>query len=264
MIWAARLLTREDPPPFRVIDGRSDAPFLMTADHAGRVIPRALGTLGLSAADRERHIAWDIGIGALSEQLARRLGAFLILQTYSRLVIDCNRPLDAPSSIAVESDRTPIPGNRNLSAQEVEARANEVFRPYHARIEQEIARRESAMLPVIFVAMHSFTPRFDGVDRPWQCGVLCNRDRRLADRLLTQLRGEGLNVGDNEPYSLSDLTDYGVPYHAEKRGHAYVELEVRQDLITSDEQQEQWAERLDRALREAARPLGQPSGLRFV
>lgn len=249
------LLAPDEPAPYRVFSGRATCPFVLTGDHAGRRVPRALGTLGLAEHDLERHIAWDIGIAGLSEKLAARLGAFLILQTYSRLVIDCNRPLDSATSIAVESEHTSIPGNRGISAEEVRARIHDIFEPYHGRIRAELERRQSAGEPTVLVTMHSFTPRFKGVDRHWQCGVLYNRDARLAKRLFELLSAEGLTVGDNEPYRVTDQSDYAIPVYGERAGNVHVELEVRQDLITTDEGQERWAELLSRLLPRAAEPL---------
>ena len=251
MTQTPRLLSDADPPPFRVLEGRPESPYVITADHAGRVLPRSLGSLGLSPAELATHIACDIGIDGVSEQLARKLGAFMIAQTYSRLVIDCNRPLGAESSIAAHSEYTVIPGNGAVSAREAEARAREVFHPYHDRIEAELTRRVSAGQPTIFIAMHSFTPRFKGFERPWHCGVLYHRDARLARRLLALLSREGLEVGDNQPYFVSDDTDYGVPVYGEQRGNLHVELELRQDLILTTEQQASWAELLARVFREA-------------
>ncbi|MEY4549386.1 MAG: hypothetical protein RL685_5581 [Pseudomonadota bacterium] len=252
MQYAPPLLAADEPPPFRVQEGRADCPFVLTADHAGRVLPASLGTLGLTAAELTAHIAWDIGIAGVTEQLARELGAFMILQVYSRLVIDCNRPLGAHGSIAELSELTSIPGNRGLSAAQVGERARLIFEPYHARILAELEQRERASQPVIFIAMHSFTPRYKGVDRPWHCGVLYNRDARLARPLLQLLAREGLQVGDNEPYFVSDDSDYGIPHYGERRGHLSVELEIRQDLITTPEQQVSWGKLLARVLPAAA------------
>jgi predicted N-formylglutamate amidohydrolase len=229
----APLLGAGDPPPFRVVEGSPGCPFVLAADHAGQVLPASLGTLGLTQAELDTHIAWDIGIAGVTEQLAQKLGAFMILQVYSRLVIDCNRPLGAHSSIAELSEFTNIPGNKNLSTAQVAERARLVFEPYHARI---------------YIAMHSFTPRFKGVDRRWHCGVLYNRDARLARPLLQLLASEGLEVGDNEPYFVSDDSDYGIPHYGERRGHLSVELEIRQDLITTPEQQVSWGNLLARVL----------------
>lgn len=247
------LLDDTDPPPFRVAEGSASSPFVITADHAGRVLPRRLGTLGLGAEELDTHIAWDIGIGAVSQHLAAHLEAFYIAQTYSRLVIDCNRPLGASSSIVHVSEYTSVPGNAHLTPAEAEARANAIFHPYHDRIEAELRRRERAGQRTIFVAMHSFTPRFKGFDRPWHCGVLYNRDARLARPLLDLLRREGLEVGDNQPYFVSDDSDYGLPRYGEARGNLCIELEIRQDLITAEAQQARWGDLLARVLREAVR-----------
>lgn len=248
------LLAADDPPPFRAREGEATSPFLFTCDHAGRVIPPSLGNLGVPESELTRHIAWDIGAAQLAEKLAAKLGGFLILQTYSRLVIDCNRPLDAKSSIAELSEATLIPGNQGLSAEDAERRAREIFRPYHARIERELARRHRLRLPTIYVAVHSFTPRYLNVDRPMHAGVLYGTDARFAHQVLARLRADGRYVvGDNEPYRVSEATDYGVIHHAERRGLPYVELEIRQDLIAESAGQTEWAELLAQVLVDAAR-----------
>ncbi|MDF3065632.1 MAG: Dipeptidylaminopeptidase/acylaminoacyl-peptidase -like protein [Polyangiaceae bacterium] len=248
------LLAPDDPPPFRVREGQPTSPFLLTCDHAGRTIPQSLGTLGLPEAELTRHIAWDIGAAQLAERLSAKLGAFLILQTYSRLVIDCNRPLDAKSSIAELSEATVVPGNQGITAEEAERRASAIFRPYHARLEREILRRHRLGTPTIFVAVHSFTPRYLNVDRPMHAGVLYGKDARFAHQVLARLRADGRwVVGDNEPYRVSEATDYGVIHHAERRGIPYVELEIRQDLIAESAGQSEWADFLADVLVDAAR-----------
>lgn len=248
------LLAPDDPPPFRVREGQATSPFLLTCDHAGRVIPPSLGTLGLPDAELTRHIAWDIGAASLAERLSVKLGAFLILQTYSRLVIDCNRPLDAKSSVAELSEATVIPGNQGITAEEVERRASAIFRPYHARLERELVRRHRSGTPTIYVAVHSFTPRYLNVDRPMHVGVLYGKDSRFASQVLARLQADGRwVVGDNEPYSVSEATDYGVIHHAERRGIPYVELEIRQDLIAESAGQNEWAELLAHILVDSAR-----------
>jgi predicted N-formylglutamate amidohydrolase len=178
----------------------------------------------------------------------------LILQTYSRLVIDCNRPLDAKSSIAELSEATVVPGNQGITAEEAERRASAIFRPYHARLEREILRRHRLGTPTIFVAVHSFTPRYLNVDRPMHAGVLYGKDARFAHQVLARLRADGRwVVGDNEPYRVSEATDYGVIHHAERRGIPYVELEIRQDLIAESAGQSEWADFLADVLVDAAR-----------
>ena len=253
------LLGPDDPPPFRVLEGDPSSPFVVTCDHAGRRLPRSLGDLGIGAADLERHIAWDIGALGVAEMLARDLDAFAIWQTYSRLVIDCNRPPEVESSIATHSEDTTIPGNQRVSEAQKRQRAEAIFHPYHRRIEQELERRRFAGIPSVYVAVHSFTPRYLGKERIWHAGVLYGKDGRLAKALIDVLRREpGLHVGDNEPYFVSELTDYGVVRHAERRGLLYVELEMRQDLLLDVDGQREWADRVGRALRTALGELGFP------
>jgi predicted N-formylglutamate amidohydrolase len=243
------LLGPDDPAPFTVHRAHGDSPFVLIADHAGQRIPARLGDLGLAQAELDRHIGWDIGIAGLAERLSEKLDAFAILQTYSRLVIDCNRPLEAPGSIVAVSDGTPIPGNQSLDDDARTARALEIFAPYHARITQELDRRSALSPAPVLVSLHSFTPVFAGFVRPWHTGVLYHRDARLAHALRDALRAEpGLIVGDNEPYAVSDTSDFAVPVHGEQRGLLHVELEIRQDLIDDAAGQEQWAERLARIL----------------
>ena len=258
-----QLLAESDPPPVCVLrpEGRSD--FLLTADHAGRAIPRRLGDLGLSESERARHIAWDIGIGAVTEFLSEALDATAVLQAYSRLVIDCNRRPEWPSSIPTISELTTIPGNGGLSPKERAARRREIFQPYHEKIAALLGRRSAAGRPTVLVAMHSFTPVFKGIARNVEAGILYNRndrDTRLPAIMLDLLRAEGdLVVGANEPYAITDDSDYTVPVHGEGRGLDHVEIEIRQDLITNGAGQQRWAERMARLLREADRRLSSSS-----
>jgi predicted N-formylglutamate amidohydrolase len=209
----------------------ADAPFLLVCDHAGRTIPRRLNNLGLPPPALEEHIAWDIGALDLSRWLARALGACLIHQTYSRLVIDCNRAPDHTASIVTISDGWTVPGNLELTPAEAEARRTAVFEPYHARIAAELDARQARGATTLLVPIHSFTPRMAGFERPWHVGVLHMGDSPASTALLERLRREeGLVVGDNEPYAM-DGTDYTAPIHRRGRGIDAVELEVRQDLL---------------------------------
>lgn len=246
----AQLLTSSDPAPYAVEHDHGSSPFFFVCDHAGKALPSALGDLGVSEADRRRHIAWDIGIGALGHKLAAQLDAFLITQTYSRLVIDCNRQPGSAQSIVTVSERTQIPGNEGLSAQDAEQRAREIFYPYHDRIATELDARAAQDRPTVVVTLHSFTPVYLDNARPMHAGVLyMPRDARLGHALLTELRLEGdIMVGDNEPYAATDATDYALVMHGERRGLLHVELEVRQDLIADEAGQAAWAERLARVL----------------
>ena len=241
----ALLLAADEPAAFALEREHGASPFLLICDHASRRIPRALGDLGVSQADLQRHVAWDIGAAGVATRLAAALDAFAITQNYSRLVIDCNRPLDAPGSIVARSEATDIPGNANIDAAAAAMRAREIFLPYHARIAAELDRRAAQGRQTTLISVHSFTPVYHGVARPWQIGMLYGRDARVAHRLLGIIRAEGgWNVGDNEPYAVTAATDYAIPVHCETRGIAHVGLEIRQDLIAHDAGQDEWATRI--------------------
>ena len=249
----SQLLAADEPHPITVTNAGGGSPFVIVADHAGKYMPRALQNLGLGAADRDRHIAWDIGVGAVSALLADALDAILIRQNYSRLVIDCNRVPGTETSIAALSECTSIPGNNWLSGASAQARLREVFEPYHHCIADELDRRRKGGRPAILIAMHSFTPVFKSVARPWHVGLLYNRDPRVAAPLLDLLRREpGLVVGDNEPYAVTDTSDYTIPVHGEGRGLPHVGIEIRQDLITDAAGQRRWAEMFAKLLPQAA------------
>jgi predicted N-formylglutamate amidohydrolase len=245
------LLDAADVPPVLEENTAGRSPFLLTCDHYGRLIPHALGDLGLPASEMDRHIAWDIGIAGVAGQLARSLDAHLVAQRYSRLVIDCNRPPQAPSSIPLISEATTIPGNDGLTREAAEQRRRLIFDPYHGRISETIDRRSREGMPTVLVSLHSFTPVYAGIARPWHIGTLYQRDTRLPPLLLKLLRMEAdLVVGDNEPYAVSDATDYTIPVHGEARGLMNTGIEIRQDLIADVSGQTQWAERLARIFAE--------------
>jgi predicted N-formylglutamate amidohydrolase len=207
------LLAANEPRPVTVSNEGAQSPFVIVADHAGKYLPRQLQMLGLQAAERERHIAWDIGAGEVSSLIGEALGAVVIRQNYSRLVIDCNRRPRSETSIVELSELTPVPGNVGLSKAQVEARIREVFQPYHDMIAGELDRRQQAGRPTALIAVHSFTPTFKSAVRPWHIGVLYNRNPRFANILMDLLRCEqGLVVGDNEPYSVTDESDYTDPH----------------------------------------------------
>jgi predicted N-formylglutamate amidohydrolase len=253
------LLDSDEPAPATLVNEDGHSAFFLACDHAGNRIPRRLGTLGLSEADRQRHIAWDIGVAGVGRDLSQQLDAALILQTYSRLIIDCNRDPAVASSIPEISETTTIPGNIGLDAAARTARVAAIFRPYHERIAAALDRRAAERRPTVLVALHSFTPVYTGVARPWHAAVLFNRDARFAHALFTLLRAEGdLVVGENEPYRVSDLTDYTVPVHGERRGLLHVEIEIRQDLIAAPAGQALWAQRLARLLPIAAANFPDP------
>ncbi len=253
---AAPLLGPDDPPPFELYNEGGGRACLLICDHASAAIPRLLGDLGLDAGQRRRHIAWDIGIAEVTRRLANLLDAPAVLSGYSRLVIDCNRHLEDPSSIAQESDDVPVPGNRRLDVAARAQRAEACFWPYHRAITAQIRRMREAGRPPALISLHSFTPVMQGFERPWHIGVLWNKDGRLAIPLLAGLsRDRNICVGDNQPYDGRVGRGYGVAMHGEGESLAHVLLELRQDLIDTRHGAAAWANRLARLLEEIlARP----------
>jgi predicted N-formylglutamate amidohydrolase len=255
-----KLLAPDELPAFSVSREQGQSPFVLICDHAGKRIPRALGDLGVPASERERHIAWDIGAAGVASHLSEYLDAFFIQQTYSRLVIDCNRPLEVAGSIVARSELTDIPGNAGIDEASRGLRVREIFRPYHDRIARELDRRLEAKRPAILVSVHSFTPVYLGQSRPWHIGMLYGRDARIARFLLERIRAEGeWNVGDNEPYAVTAITDYAIPVHGEGRAIPNIGLEIRQDLIADEAGQAAWAERIARWLTPLPAQLGELS-----
>jgi predicted N-formylglutamate amidohydrolase len=226
-------------------EGRSK--ILLVCDHASNAIPRRLGTLGLTDADLATHIAWDPGAAWVARRLAELLDAPLVLAGYSRLVIDCNRPLASPQSIAEQSAGVPVPGNQNLSAHDRAVRVDELFWPYQRTIARLLDDRGSRTTTLL--AIHSFTPVLAGQVRPWPIAVAHGRDRTLAASILAGLRKTGdFLIGDNEPYSIGREFDYTVPIHGEDRGLPCAMIEIRQDGLTTRDEAHPWADRLATAL----------------
>ncbi len=251
------LLAPDEPSPVQVLRESGTSDIFLTADHAGRLVPRALYQLGVPDSEMDRHIAWDIGIAGVTRHLSDKLDATAVLQTYSRLVIDCNRQPDWPSAMPVVSEYTPIPGNENLSPADRAARVAAIFTPYHDRITALLDARLRAGRRTVLVAMHSFTPSFKGERRDMQVGVLYDKDIRMAGVMLDLLRAESdLIVGDNAPYAITATSDYGIPVHGAQRGLSHVEIEIRQDLIADEAGQRAWAERFARLLPRAVAMLG--------
>ena len=237
------ILGEDDPNPVVIArpDGRS--PFFLTCEHAGRVVPGRLGNLGLQQREFDRHIAWDIGAARVARDLSERLDATLIMQNYSRLVVDCNRSPRHHDFIPTVSEYTEIPGNLDLNPDEVSARTDEIFHPYHDSIVEALDRRSDDSRASILVAVHSFTQSFKGIARPWHVGLLYNRDDRLAQILHGKMQeNPDLCIGMNEPYSISDETDYTIPVHGERRGIPHIEFEISQDLIETEDGQLEWTE----------------------
>lgn len=248
------LLAADEPPPYTEVGRHGRSNFLIVVDHASRLIPRRLGDLGLPASELERHIAWDIGSLGVARQVAAALDATLVSQNYSRLVIDCNRDPNVHSSIPRTSESIEIPGNIGLSAGDVLARRTEIFEPYHDHLRALLDERLTAGRPTILVAQHTMTDVYHGVRRAMHAAVLYNRDRRFASRVLERLRREThLVIAENEPYFVSDQSDFTIPRHAEARGLPYVAIEIRQDLVTDEAGQTEWGRRIAQALQDAER-----------
>ena len=243
------LLSDDDPPPVEIINPGGSSPFLLIGDHAGNAVPERLDRLGVAEAELHRHIGWDIGIAALGDQLATRIDASFVRQAYSRLVIDCNRDPEAADAVPEVSDGTRIPANVGLALEQRQRRIAEIHAPYQQAIADALARRDRPGEPAVLVALHSFTPRFAGMDRPWQIGVLHHKgEPAFALRVLKALRAMGgLVVGDNQPYQMDGI-DYSVPRHAYPTQRPYVELEIRQDLIDDMPGQSRWAAIVEAAL----------------
>lgn len=251
------LLGIDEPPPFEVVSPGAPSPWLLLCDHASNHLPRKLGSLGLDDAQRRAHIAWDIGAAKLARFLSAQLDAPLVLSGYSRLAIDCNRPLDAQTSIPAVTCDVRVPGNEALGVADRRVRADELFWPYHRAVEETLAARDAGGRTSVILSVHSFTPSLYGEDRPWHFGVMYGRDRRLAAQLIEALSEEPeWVVGDNEPYRVTDASDYGIPVYAEQAGRLGLLLEVRQDLISEASGLERVGRSLVRALRRI--PSGTP------
>jgi predicted N-formylglutamate amidohydrolase len=246
---AGALLAADEPAAFTLVNAEGGSGVFLVCDHASRRIPRALGSLGLDEPELSQHIAWDIGAAEVAQGLSALLDAPLLRQNWSRLVIDCNRPPQAQDSVPAVSAGIRIPGNAGIGDTERGRRRREIFDPYQSRLRHELNRRAAARRLTVLVSIHSFTPHYLGVDRPWHCGLMSHRDRRFAEALLPLLRQEpGLCVGDNEPYAMGDHSDYTLPVHGEGRGIAHVGIEIRQDLVADQVGQRDWAQRLARLL----------------
>lgn len=233
-------LGSEEALPILCLNDEATEPVLFIADHAGNSIPKAMDALGLRETELEKHIAWDPGARNIANGLAGRFKATAVLAQYSRLIIDLNRPLGDLDSIPLISDGTLIPANQILSEQECKRRAQLFYFTYHNRIDYEIARLRKVGPGPLIVSIHSFTPQYGGVDRPWHIGIMSANDRRLAEVLLDAFRcHEGLLVGDNQPYSGFDL-GYTLRLHAGSQGLAHVQIEIRQDLLVDNKDEAFW------------------------
>ena len=242
---------RAPNPAVTAVNEAGTSPIVLLCEHASNHMPAEFGKLGLPDAELKRHIAWDIGVASLSRRLSARLDASLFLAGYSRLLIDCNRPIGAPTSIPEISETTVVPGNIGLDARARDERADRFYWPFQRAVAAHLDARRRQQRPAIVVGVHSFTPVFKGLARPWHGGVLYRKSSRLGEALLAALAEPGLTLAANQPYQVSDITDYTVPVHGEARGLDAVLIEIRQDLLLDEAGIARWADRLAAALPKA-------------
>lgn len=245
---ATAFLSSDEPPAVELINPGGHSHAVIMCDHASNRVPRCLDNLGLDALQLADHIAWDPGAAEVTRHLAAHLDAVFLLSGYSRLVIDCNRPLRSPQSIAEQSAGVVVPGNHTLTPTLKSQRIDALFRPYHDTLTRLLDSR--AQRPSLLLSIHSFTPVLNGHSRPWHIGVSHGRDRRFAALMLNALRHNGeFVVGDNKPYRIDENFDYTIPTHGDARALPSVMIEIRQDCIGTTEDTIAWAARLATAYR---------------
>ena len=229
----------------RVTNCSGLSPFVLVCDHASNYLPPHLGTLGLKDTDMLSHIAWDPGALPVALKMAAMLDATLVEAGVSRLAIDCNRPLDAPDLIPAVSETTLIPGNAGLSEANGAERIALSWKPFHDAIEALVDERVTASRETWLVSIHSFTPVYRGVSRPWEIGIIHDGDERLSAPLIGELEAlKRFTVGDNEPYSPADRVYFTLERHARSRGLPCAMIEIRNNEIADEAGQKKWAELL--------------------
>ena len=245
----AILLAGEDSP-LRVVNDKGASPYVLVCEHAANRMPEALGTLGLGASELRQHIAWDIGAENVARVLSRLLDAPLVLQRYSRLVYDCNRPPESPDAIPEVSELTPVPGNRNLTLEQRLQRVREIYRPFHNGLADVLDQRAANGRRSIVLSIHSFTPVYKGKPRAVELGILHDRDTSLSSKLIKSF--PNIDARLNEPYGPKDGVMHTLNLQAAPRGLQHAMLEIRNDLITQERGQDEWAQRLSVPLIHAA------------
>ncbi len=239
-----------DSPPFTTYNDHGTAKALLVADHASPFFPASMNQLGLADWVLEKHVACDLGSADLARALADELDAQLVLAGFSRLLVDPNRKLNDHSAFPEISDCIAIPGNIDLSDHDKTLRVQSFFKPYHDKITERIdGFRSRGIVPAV-ISVHTCTPVFDRVVRPWHIGIMWDQDPRIAVPLIEHFnRIEEICIGDNEPYSGRHPHDFTIDYHAEPDGLPHVGIEVRQDLVQTPEGAHTWASHLATALR---------------
>jgi len=233
------ILHKSDPPPVTIMNEESPAPVLLLCEHAGQAIPSSMNRLGVTQDVIDSHRGWDIGALAVAREVAERLEAPLVIQNYSRLVFDSNRPPDSAHAVPAEVDGVAIPGNIGITRVQQRQRAMEIFAPLDAVITQLM----DTLRPKGCFSIHSFNPVLGGQARPWHAGFLSRRDLSTAHALMSSVAAQhpGLTMAVNEPYQIDDETDWFIPRHAEPRGAAHSLIEIRNDLIADPDDTSLWA-----------------------
>jgi predicted N-formylglutamate amidohydrolase len=250
--------------PVSTVNAYGQSPFVLVCDHASNRIPVAYGSLGLSLVQRLTHIAWDPGALAVALELAVLLDAPLIHSTVSRLVIDCNRDVDAIDLIPKISERTEIPGNATISAEDSATRIALFHSPFHNTIDALLARRAEAGKDTVLVTVHSFTPVYKDVQRPWQIGLIHGTDPTFTAAVRDALAADepSLNIGWNEPYSALNGVTYTLEHHGDRRGLPDAMIEIRHDEILEPRGVGLWAARLAKCLTAARETLAEVGDVR--
>jgi predicted N-formylglutamate amidohydrolase len=246
------LLQDHEESPFIAVNEEGRSPYVLICEHASCLMPRRLGTLGLGEADLRSHIAWDIGAEKVARLLSRLMDAPLLLQRYSRLAYDCNRPPEAPDAIPDLSEFTAVPGNRKLSAEEKLARMREIYRPFHDGVSLVLDRRAAESRRSLIVSIHSFTPVYKGKPRSVELGILHDRDTALSAKLIKSF--PNIDARLNEPYGPKDGVLHTLNLHGFARGLQHAMIEIRNDLVSAERGQDEWAQRLSVPLIQAATP----------
>ncbi len=236
--------------PAILVNEQGRSPYVLICEHASNRLPKALGTLGLADPDLKRHIAWDIGAESVARILSRLIDAPLILQRYSRLAYDCNRPPDSPEAMPAISEITEIPGNMNLSAAHRLARIQQIYRPFHDAVSGILDARAAEGQKSVVISIHSFTPVYKGKPRALELGILHDRDASFSSMLIK--RFPRVDARLNEPYGPKDGVLHTLNLHAAPRGLKHAMIELRNDLISSERSQQSWGQRLSVPLIQAA------------
>jgi len=244
-------LQQHEPAAFEIVNAQGSSHVVLICDHASNRVPNCLGSLGLEPAQLADHIGWDPGAADVARLLSQKLDAPLVLSSYSRLVIDCNRPLQSHESIPEQSAGIIIPGNQHLSQQERENRIQHLFQPYHQAINTLLHNRlqnSSSQHASILLSIHSFTPFLFNQQRPWHIGISHKNNSHLTTLLFNALKAQGdITVGFNQPYPIEDEFDYSIPTHGDARNLPSAMIEIRQDGLTNTADIEAWATRITNA-----------------